>query len=417
MGYGHLRPAAALADAFGVEMARADCEPLAHADEARQWRRIRGIYEATTRWTGAPVFGRALQGVVDWLTDIPHLHPYRDLSRPVFAVRRMHELFAAGLGRGLVEELRRSGRPLLTTHFAPALAADLAGHGPIWCVVTDADIHRVWAPLQPQRTGITYLAPGTRAMRRLCAYGIPETRIHVTGYPLPGELLGGDDLSVLKRDLAGRLVRLDPRRALRDSHGDELRHFLGDLPADQEGVPPRITFAVGGAGAQVEIVERFLPGLAPDLRAGRWRLTLVAGVRTEVTAAFAAALARAGLEPVAGGDIEILSEPDHAAYFRSFNQVLARTDVLWSKPSEITFFGALGIALVLAPPVGVHESYNRRFARENGAALKQRDARHAHQWLREWLDDGLLAGAAWSGFMRLPKFGLHRIRRLVTHGG
>jgi len=29
--------------------------------------------------------------------------------------------------------------------------------------------------------------------------------------------------------------------------------------------------------------------------------------------------------------------------------------------------------------------------------------------LNEWLCDGILAGVAWSGFMRLPKQGLYRI--------
>jgi hypothetical protein len=139
------------------------------------------------------------------------------------------------------------------------------------------------------------------------------------------------------------------------------------------------------------------------------RLALVAGVRPSVAAGFERALRQAGVGGLLGDRIEILLERDLARYFRRFNALLARTDVLWTKPSEITFFGALGIPLVLSAPVGRHEWYNRRWARESGAALKQRDARYAFQWLREWLDDGLLAAAAWSGFMRLPKFGLYRI--------
>jgi hypothetical protein len=181
-------------------------------------------------------------------------------------------------------------------------------------------------------------------------------------------------------------------------------------------VPPRITFAVGGAGSQVEVVEAFLPGLAPAIREGRWRLALVAGVRREIAERLAAALARHGLGGCPPEAVEILCEDRHEEYFAAFNRLLARTDVLWSKPSEITFFGALGLALVLSRPVGVHESYNRRWAREHGAGLKQRDPRFAHQWLRESLEDGVLAGAAWSGYMRLPKFGLQRIMLLVGNG-
>ena len=68
---------------------------------------------------------------------------------------------------------------------------------------------------------------------------------------------------------------------------------------------------------------------------------------------------------------------------------------------------------MLAPPVGVHERYNRRWARESGAGLKQRDAAFAAEWLADWLADGPLAAAAWAGYMRLPKFGLYRILEAV----
>ena len=33
--------------------------------------------------------------------------------------------------------------------------------------------------------------------------------------------------------------------------------------------------------------------------------------------------------------------------------------------------------------------------------------------LLDWIDDGTLAGAAWSGYMRMPKFGTYRIADLV----
>jgi hypothetical protein len=136
-------------------------------------------------------------------------------------------------------------------------------------------------------------------------------------------------------------------------------------------------------------------------------------VRREIAERFRLALARHGLADAPADEVEVLCEDRHEDYFAAFDRLLARTDVLWTKPSEITFFGALGLALVLARPVGVHESYNRRWARENGAGLKERDPRFAHQWLGEWLEDGLLAGAAWSAFVRLPKVGLQRIVRAV----
>jgi hypothetical protein len=65
--------------------------------------------------------------------------------------------------------------------------------------------------------------------------------------------------------------------------------------------------------------------------------------------------------------------------------------------------------------VGAQERYNRRWAVESGAGIKQRDPRFAGEWIAEWLSSGTLAAAAWSGFLRLPKFGLYRI--LAAFGG
>jgi len=82
----------------------------------------------------------------------------------------------------------------------------------------------------------------------------------------------------------------------------------------------------------------------------------------------------------------------------------------------MTFYGALGLPLLLAPPVGVHERYNRRWARESGAGFTHREPTYAAEWISDWLADGILAGAAWAGYMRLPKFGLYRILEVVAAG-
>jgi hypothetical protein len=304
--------------------------------------------------------------------------------------------------------------PLLTTFYSPAIVADRAGYDRIFCVVTDTDLNRIWAPVRPEQTRIQYLVPTRRAARRLQAYGVPEARITFTGFPLPHELVGGSELPHLKRNLAGRLVRLDPTGELRREMPEELAHFLGPLPAEEEGRPPLITFAVGGAGAQAELAQAFLPSFRRPLEEGRLRLALVAGVRPEVEARFRDAIQAARLEGLLGQGLELLRAPDFAGYYRAFNALLARTDVLWTKPSELTFYAALGLPIVCAPPVGVHERYNRRWLRESGAGLRQRDPRVAADWLLDWLGDGLLASAAWAGYMRLPKFGLYRIVEAVT---
>ncbi len=411
MGYGHLRAAHALASVLGAEVTHVDRPPICPPEEQRLWRASRRLYEVTSRASQLPVVGVPLRSALESLTAIPHLYPHRDLSRPTFQVRSLDRLVHKGLGRGLAEHLKRTGAPLLATFFAPALAADHQGCDRVFCVVTDSDISRAWVPLRPERTRIVYLTPSRRALERLRAYGVARDRIELTGFPLPPELLGGPDLAALRRNLVARLVRLDRKRVFRGQLRNEIHHFLGGLPADQEGRPPLITFTVGGAGAQAELARQLLASLRPLIEEGLIRLCLAAGVREEVARKFHLWILEAGLRP--GEGVDVFTAGSLESYFPAFNALLAETDVLWTKPSEMTFFGALGLPLILSWPVGVHERYNRRWAVESGSGLKQRHPDYAGFWIREWLNEGTLAAAAWTGFVRMPKFGVYQIAERV----
>jgi len=409
MGYGHLRAASAVAERLGEPVLQADRAPLAHGEERKLWQRVRGAYELTSRLSTLPVVGAPLKWALDEITSIPQLHPYRDLSAPTRGAAALERLIRRDLGRGLVELLRSSGRPLLTTFYAPAVLADRAGVERVYCVVTDTDVNRVWAPIDARRTRIQYLVPAHQAAKRLRLYGVPAERITVTGFPLPHELVGGAELTALKRNLAARVVRLDRDGEFRREIPEELAHFLGELPREEEGRPPRITFAVGGAGAQAEMARQFLPSLRRDVLEGRLRVALVAGVKRRVHRVFQECVHAAGLEGALGQGLEILHAESMEGYLAKMNALLAHTDVLWTKPSEMCFFAALGLPLICASPVGVHERFNRRWVREAGAAFKEQEARFAGEWLADMLSEGTLAAAAWAGFMRLPKFGLYRI--------
>lgn len=410
MGYGHLRAAAPIAERLGVPILDADRPPIADAAEQKQWARARRWYGAVTRLSQFPVIGAPLRSVVDSVTHIPPLHPLRDLSQPTAGVRALERLARRGLGRGLVAHLQKTGAPLVTTFYSPAILADRAGCENVFCIVTDSDINRVWAPLDPRHTRIRYLCPTPRSMRRLESYGVPNANLLLTGFPLPHELLGGPDLSALRKNLAARLVRLDPAGAFRDTFGREVEAFCGPLPInEQRENPPRIVFAIGGTGAQTGFVRRFLPGMRQAILDGRLRLSLVAGVRADTAARLHEIVEDANLGSHLGTALEIVHEPDVPSYFRRFNGLLATTDILWTKPSEMTFFGALGLPMVFAYPIGVHERYNRRWAIDCGAGFKQRQLGASASWIAEYLADGTLAAAAWSGAMRMPKSGLYRI--------
>jgi hypothetical protein len=412
MGYGHLRAAWPLARALGTAMLHADQPPLAEGPEQVLWARTRAGYEAISRGTTRSGVGRLFRGVLEGATAIPPLYPERDRSAPTWGCRLLDWLAdRRGLGQGLVGQMRATGAPLLTTYFVPAILADRHDCGDISLVVTDTDINRAWVPSNPAASRIRFMAPSRRAVRRLRSYGVRPEQIHYTGFPLPAELLGGEDLGVLRRNLAARLVRLDPEGVFRAAAGRALEAELGPLPGRAALGPPRIVFAVGGAGAQADLAARLVGSLAPALVAGELQLVLVAGVRSDVAAQLEAAVGASGLEARAGGAVEILLEPTHEAYFERFNDVLARADLLWTKPSEMVFYAALGLPLMLSDPIGVHEHYNRRWVLEHGAGLSQRDPAHAAEHLRELLADGVLAAMAWSGYRSLPNRGLYEILR------
>jgi hypothetical protein len=411
MGFGHLRAADAVARALGQPLLHADRAPFADDEEQALWARTRRSYERLSRLAALPLWvGRPFAALLDTITHIPELHPTRDLSAPTFSTGLLERLVERGLGRGVLAALEREQAPLFTTFFATALAADGKSAAEVDCLVTDTDLARAWVPRDPRRSRIRYFAPSERAVRRLRAYGVPPERILLTGFPLPDELLGGADLEVARRHLGRRLARLDPRRRFRRALGDEAARRFG-ASAAADGESPLLVFAVGGAGAQAGLAARFLPSLRPLIEVGRLRLALLAGTRPAVQRAFEALVAHHDLTGHPG--VSVVGAADLDGYFRACNALLAEADVLWTKPSEMTFFAALGLPLVLSPPVGAQEIYNRRWALEAGAGLPQRDPRFAGEWLAEWIADGTLAGAAWNGFTRLPKRGLYRILRAV----
>lgn len=384
MGYGHLRPAAALAEALGTDLLQMDLPPLGEDVDWRFWESIRRLYEPLTRASQLPGVGGPMRALLNTVTAIPSPWPAQDLSGPTQGTKWMERAARDGIGRALAAHLHNTGAPLLTTFYAAAILAELHGARNLACLITDSDINRVWAPPDPARSTIRYFAPTDRARRRMESYGVPRERIRVTGYPLPHELVGGRERTALVKNFAARIERLEGR-----------------------GEAPLIVFAIGGAGAQVPLAVQAVRGMKRQIAAGKLRLGLVAGYRPEVMRSLRNALLEAGLEANAG--VELHGSHDFFSYYRDFNALLARADALWSKPSEMTFFAGLGLPFIAAPPVGVHESWNLRWATDRGAALPEHDPAAAGEWLLEWVEDGTLAGAARAGYERLPQLGLYEI--------
>jgi hypothetical protein len=414
MGLGHQRATYPLASLAEGGVLTVGSEQAGTLQEARLWDRVRHGYELISRCKAVPLIGTPLFGLMDTLLSIPPYYPVRDLSAPNFQVKLVSSLVDRGLCRGMLEKIQNKPLPLVTSYLAPAIAADRAGHSPIYCIICDAEVARAWVSHDPRRSRIHYLVPCERTVMRLKSYGVPEERITLTGFPLPLELVGNRDLDVLRSDLANRLSRLDPVDAFWPLHGRNVVHFLGREEGSTREKPAlTITYAVGGAGAQREIGRKIAWSLRDRLQQGTVRLNLVAGVREEVQAFFEGY--KADLLP-GNRNLQVVFGRNKMEYFRRFSSILRNTDVLWTKPSELSFYCGLGIPIILSPPVGSQEVFNRKWLLEIQAGIPQEDPDYADQWLFDLLNSGRLAESAWNGFLNARKHGTHNIREILDHG-
>ncbi len=415
MGYGHQRAVHPFRDVAYDRILNAGDTPKTTDAERRRWKRYLQLYETFSRAKGIPIIGKQIFGLLDGLLHIPSLYPIRNLSRSTFQVDLLYLQIQRGLGRGFVETISSNRLPLLTSFYVPAIAADVAGYDRIYSIICDADLNRVWVAREPWDSNINYFAPCGKAAQRLRSYGVPGHRIFLTGFPLDDALLGGRDLSILKSDLATRLQVLDPSGRFHQSLGASTEHFLGEQALAK---PPSdrlltITYAVGGAGALREIGEALVRSFAKRLLAGTMRLVLVAGIREDVRDTFERCVAST-LGSCA--HVEVLYKPDLFEYFDAFNQVVRRTDILWTKPSELSFYAGLGLPIIMTPTIGSQEKFNRKWLLEVGAGMRQDKPEYANEWLFDLLSNGRFADMAWLGFLRARKMGSYYIRDVLETG-
>jgi len=429
MGYGHQRTAYPLRDlAFKGEIVNANSYQGIPEKDRKIWEGTRGFYEFISNFSRIPLIGETAFSVYDEFQKILGFYPKRDLSQPNFTLKQIYSSFKKGWGKDLILRLS-SGQvvnplPLITTFFPPAFMAEFFGYpGEIFCVVCDADISRTWAPLNPKESKIKYFAPNSRVVERLKLYGVKEENIFLTGYPLPLENIdvspptGG--LEILKEDLRLRLLNLDPKKRYFEKYKTLIEEKVGKLP-EKSDHPLTILFSVGGAGAQKEIGVKILKNLKSNLKQGEMKIILSAGVREDVKEYFEKNIKKLNLEQFARGrasgnsGVEIIFEKDVEGYFQKFNQALRKTDILWTKPSELSFYAALGLPIIIAPPIGSQEGFNRRWLLKSGFGDSQENPNHTDQWLFDWLESGYFAEHAMEGFVEGENLGTFNIQKIIS---
>ena len=417
MGYGHRRAAYPLRPLAYRQVMILGENDNASSLEQKLWARLVAIYGVLSRARNIPFIGKYLLGILERMLSIPAFYPMRNLSQTTLPVKALHAFIRRGLCSGALREVQSRALPFVTSFYASAIAADLAGSiEPIYCIICDADLSRVWVAKDPAESGIQYFAPCGKAAQRLQAYGVRREQVFLTGFPLPEELLGGPNLPILKRNLLNRLNRLDPNNRFFPLHGRNVEHYLGmehSSARGEPGSPLTITYAVGGAGAQREIGAKIASSLKEHIKRGRVKLNLVAGTHEDIGEFFHEV--RETLQ-CSEHEIAVFWSQEFDRYYDEFTSLLHTTDILWTKPSELSFYCALGLPIVMAPAIGPQEKFNQKWLREIHAGIKQENPDFAHQWLFDMLEDGRLAEAAWLGFLKARKLGLYKIREIIAGG-
>jgi hypothetical protein len=411
MGYGHQRTAYPLKDiAFMGEIVRANNYVGMSKKDKRMWHTSREFYEFISRFRRIPFVGEMAFGIFDEFQRIVSYYPKRDLSSPTFTLKNIFSLIKKGWGKDLVKRLEKNPIPIVSTFFTPAFMAEEYGYpGDIYCVICDADINRVWVSLDPKKSKIKYFASNTWTRDRLKLYGVSPENIFLTGYPLPKENIGGKDMKILKEDLKNRILNLDPNGKYRKLYKPLVDKYLGQMPKKSDH-PLTIMFSIGGAGAQKEIGLSIVNSLKEKIKAKEVRVIIAVGIKKELETYFEENIKGLKLD----GWVHILYGKDVMDYFQKFNEILRETDILWTKPSELSFYTGLGVPMIIAPSIGSQEDFNRKWLLHIGSARLQENPKYTDQWFFDLIKTGQFAEMAMQGFLEIEKMGAYNIEKIIS---
>lgn len=421
MGLGHMRAAFPLRDIAhkGIVLygTKETCDPK----ELSMWKRLLKIYYFLSNANKIPLVGGFIQGYLDRLLDIKPAYPKLDQSAPDSTVRMTYKYLKKGLCRSILSIVKTERIPVVSTYFATGLAIDIFDRKvPNYVVITDTDITRSWVPMDASKSDIIFCSPTAQTTRRLLTYGVKPSNIRETGFPLPKDNIGKENTAeILKADMLNRLARLDTRGKFKARMGHLVKHVVGkEIPKNSgKNGPITIMFAIGGAGAQFELVEEMLPSLKQKLLKGTFRFLLSCGTSTVTVERFKALLERLELSSQYGKGIDVVYDKNPLVYFGNFEKALRNTDILWTKPSELVFYAGLAIPVLCAPCIGPHEHLNQEWVSDLGAGIAMAgEAATCDQWITDMLDEGRFATAAWNGFMNVPRNGTFNIEKLVKTG-
>ncbi|MGV8086650.1 MAG: DUF6938 domain-containing protein [Candidatus Woesearchaeota archaeon] len=421
MGYGHQRAAYPLKDIAYERIITANSDKIISEKERNIWEKTRSLYEAVSRLKNIPILGQLIFKTYDQIQKISPFFPFKDYSMPNFSTIKLQRIINNGFGRSLVEYTSKKNIPVITTYSVAAMMYEY-NNKKVYLVVTDTDISRAWVSNNPKTSNITYFAPCKHVVLRLKQYGISEEKIIETGFPLPKENIGKND-EIVKQDLVARLVNLDPGGVFFEKYKGLLIEKLGfkkNQKFNTESLAKfkthnlTLTYAIGGAGAQKELALDIIKSLRQKIESKELVLNIIVGIKLELKMFFEKEIKNIGMQASIGAGINIVFALDKKTLFETTNKILRTTDILWTKPSEMSFYTALGIPIIIAPPIGSHEIFNKEWLEHIGSGFVQENPKFTKEWLYYWMQEGRFADAAIQGFIDAPRHGIYNIEKYLS---
>jgi hypothetical protein len=308
-------------------------------------------------------------------------------------VRILERALKLGICKEL--DLKMEGNPIVITSFY-APVAYLAKEFPeatVFCQICDSDLSRAWVPRNPKAKKVYYFATCSKSVERLKAYGVEHSHIFLTGLPLPHMLVGGEKQEVANKNYQRRLSFFTETRSL--SKDNSLK----------------IVYALGGANAMLGYGKQLALGLKKLIRNGSIVFIFIPSPNSYILKNLKRFKEKHFPSSL---NFEITSTNNRLDYFNIFDEHLTDVHILWTKPSEFTFYSGLGIPIIMAPPLGSQEKANSNWLLTNGMGIEQNNPRKCESWLLELLDSGELARMAQNGWAYNRRNAIYEIERIVN---
>ncbi|MGB9598383.1 MAG: DUF6938 domain-containing protein [Minisyncoccales bacterium] len=405
MGYGHQRTAFHLRS-LGRIINVNDCSIISER-ERNFWKKTAQFYHFISSLKSFPLFGSLFFEFFNFFQRIEKFYPKKKAEKANFYLKTIYYLIKRGWGRDLIFHLSQEEKPLISTFFVPAFFADFFGYKKeIFCLVCDADISRIWAPIFPEQSKIKYFAPTERVQERLMLYGVKKENIFLTGYPLSPLIFSEEKV---RNSFLRRVLKLDPQGRFLEKYRFFIENKIGHLSFSEE--PLKILFSLGGAGAQKELALLILRSLKEEIKKGRIDFILSVGINKKAKEFFEKKILEIfSFHPK---NISLLFFERIEDYFEAFDQTILEADLLITKPSELSFYSQLGIPLLLLPPIGYQEIFNEDWLLKNNFAIKAKNLNYFSEWFFDFLNEGFFAKCAFLGFWEGKRGGYFEIEKII----